>query len=457
MTETPQRATASAHRPPSAATSAPSTKYCSTSRDRGAPSATRIVSSRRRAVLRTMSRLPTFVQVINSTSPANPSVPAAAAGIVHGAGTVPCRRTGARASVRRPIAALSRLPPRRAAGRAPPTTPGLLIADAGLQTRDHLLRGGRVRGDPEVRGSFDQPGRGTRAARRRRSCTAFRQPSRSGRDLGAAPNRVRHKPQPRTAAAPSDATGIRPTSGVTPRSWKKFSETCSTSGRLRDTVDRDHRAVQAPEADEFGNDLTVRPDLIEHRLSEGAAGLPEPASPVTVCCASTSRSGSRTGSERSSRLSTRLNSAVLAPMPSASDSVTTHGERRALPEHAHAVPQILREHVQHGHASLLAVHFAERHRPAEFPERFMPRVGVRQAAAAAFVDEQLQMRGQLFVELAVQPVSSHHRPRAGPDRAEPCLHRSGPPLASTRPITAASLSQFSVSATSCFSPARVMV
>jgi hypothetical protein len=45
----------------------------------------------------------------------------------------------------------------------------------------------------------------------------------------------------------------------------------------------------------------------------------------------------------------------------------------------------------------------------------------------------------------------------GPDHAEPVAHGSPPSLARTRPMTAAILSQFSVSATSRFSPSLVML
>ena len=131
----------------------------------------------------------------------------------------------------------------------------------------------------------------------------------------------------------------------------------------------------------------------------------------------------------------------------------------ALPQHAHGVAEILREHVQHGHPSLLAMHFTEQVRPAEPEQRLTPRLGRRQAVPAAFVDQQLEMRGQLFVELAVQPLVPRPPPTAATTiDAQPAASSVGPPsLARTRPITAASRSQFSVSATSCFSPALVML
>ena len=74
-----------------------------------------------------------------------------------------------------------------------------------------------------------------------------------------------------------------------------------------------------------------------------------------------------------------------------------------------------------------------------------------------FVDQQLEMRGQLLVELAVQPGARDESADARDDRVHEALHWLDLPSASTRPITAASRSQFSVSATSCFSPALVML
>ena len=101
------------------------------------------------------------------------------------------------------------------------------------------------------------------------------------------------------------------------------------------------------------------------------------------------RSGVRTGSERSSRLSTRLKSAVLAPMPSASESVDHDGERGALPEHPDRVAHVLREDVEHGQAALLAVHLAKMVRPAELqrgprvarPRRRGRAAGIRRSGA----------------------------------------------------------------------------
>ena len=53
---------------PAAATSMLSTRAWTMRRDRPAPSAARTVSSRRRAAFLNISRLPTFVQVVSSTT-----------------------------------------------------------------------------------------------------------------------------------------------------------------------------------------------------------------------------------------------------------------------------------------------------------------------------------------------------------------------------------------------------
>jgi len=98
------------------------------------------------------------------------------------------------------------------------------------------------------------------------------------------------------------------------------------------------------------------------------------------------------------------------------------GKRRTLPQHAHGVAQVLRNRLDERHAPLLPVGLAEQLEAAECAKRFTARVLVRPAAAAVFVNEELQMRRQLLVELAVQPVASHDRATSRPEGAEPIAH-----------------------------------
>ena len=129
-------------------------------------------------------------------------------------------------------------------------------------------------------------------------------------------------------------------------------------------------------------------------------------------CNCTRRSGSRTGRDRSSRLSTRLKSAVLAPMPSASVSVTTAGEHRAPPQHPDGILRVLYERIDQRQATCVAVLLAKRFGPAEFQKRLASRVRFGQTAPAGLIGQQLEVRRQLIVEVSIEPVSADERPQA---------------------------------------------
>ena len=136
-----------------------------------------------------------------------------------------------------------------------------------------------------------------------------------------APKRSRHQASPTTATASSVASGTRPTAGWMPRSRKKLADT-RASRRGGSTAP----PIVTAGRSRYSNPTTAEKISGCARTASKAAG----DAPVTaflmpslemVCCTSTRRSGSLTGSDRRSSRSTRLKSAVLAPMPSASDTV----------------------------------------------------------------------------------------------------------------------------------------
>src|SRR4029450_12726745 len=123
------------------------------------------------------------------------------------------------------------------------------------------------------------------------------------------------------------------------------------------------------------------------------------------------------------------------------------------------VLQVLQQPVHHVNPSLLAVGFTKHSGAAEPLEGRATRVGRRPAAAQVLVNQQLEVRPQFLVELAVEPLTAERGSAPRPRDVQPSPERDHPSdlsLARTRPITAARRSQYSVCATSCFSPALVI-
>jgi hypothetical protein len=135
------------------------------------------------------------------------------------------------------------------------------------------------------------------------------------------------------------------------------------------------------------------------------------------------------------------------------------GEHRRFPEHAQRVLQVLQQLVDHVDPSLLAIGFSKHVRTAEPLQGQPPRVGRCETPAQTLVDQQFEVGRQLLVELAIEPLVTERRAAPQPRHAEPLPrtgHPSDLPFASTRPITAASRSQYSVCAISCLSPDLVI-
>ena len=226
---------------------------------------------------------------------------------------------------------------------------------------------------------------------------------------------------------------------------------------FRGAGDRDGGAIHPHESDDVGERVVLRAHLVERRPAvdirrlletEGVRDLPHLHQPIRV--ADRQRAQQQIVDEAEER---------RVGADAERERQRDHGgERRTLQQHAHRIADVLRHRVGHGDASLFAVGFAEPLGPAEPPERDAARFVRRQPAAACLVHEQLEMGCQLFVELSIDAPPQHRRDQARAERPEtgPGAHSSGPPLASTRPMTAARRSQYSVSTTSWRSPARVM-
>ena len=222
-------------------------------------------------------------------------------------------------------------------------------------------------------------------------------------------------------------------------------------------VDRDDGTIHPRESDDVGERVVLRAHLVERRPAvdisrlletEGVRDLPHLHQPIGV--ADRQRAQQQIVDEAEER---------RVGADAERQRQRDHGgERRTLQQHAQRIPDVLRQRVGHGDASLFAVGFAELLGAAEPPERDAARFVRRQPGAACLVHEQLEMGGQLFVELSIDAPPQQRRGQAGAERPEtgPGAHSPGSPLASTRPMTAARRSQYSVSTTSCRSPARVM-
>ena len=229
---------------------------------------------------------------------------------------------------------------------------------------------------------------------------------------------------------------------------------------LLGAVNGDCRAIlQAHEADDVRKDLSA--DRIEHiPIEERRHGLSAPGFPVVVV------GGEHLQLHEAVWVAYRQGTKQQVVDQAEERGVGADAERererddgredRSLPEHSDGVPRVLHERIDQREPPRVAMPFAERCRQAEFEESVAPRVRFGQPAPTGLIGQQLEVRGQFIVELPIEPVPADERSQARPEQAEEGGHDSAPGSASTRPIMAATRSQFSVSAASCFSPALVM-
>ena len=79
-----------------------------------------------------------------------------------------------------------------------------------------------------------------------------------------------------TATAPSEGSGVRPMIGSHAKVAEKVrGDLLDFAGRFRRAVDGDRGPVEAPEADDLGDDLVVRANGIERRSIETRSGFLE--------------------------------------------------------------------------------------------------------------------------------------------------------------------------------------
>ena len=105
-----------------------------------------------------------------------------------------------------------------------------------------------------------------------------------------------------------------------------------------------HRGDRRAVAQHVGEHLVLRLEVEEVRI-----GARRVLVAVTAAREHVNESvGRSTGSGRNSRASTIVNSAVLNPMPRASEAIATEGERRAAAEPAQGKPDIREQVFEHG-------------------------------------------------------------------------------------------------------------
>ena len=330
---------------------------------------------------------------------------------------------------------------------------------AGLEARDHhqvpVRRAGE---DPGVRGVLEHE-----AVESRRGDTDDRERAAVNADRPAQHAGIALEPRAPPARADDGHFVIRRfRCSADERRHAKIAEEARRdllhlAGWLRGAVDRHRRTVETREADNLGDNLVLSAHRFEHRRLEHVKRFLE----------ASGQDGKGLDLYQAIRLAHRQRAQQQAVDEAEERGVGADaerkrerddgGERRALPQPAERVAQVLGDDVHHGQAAVLAVRLAEPVGPAEFQERLAPRLGRGEPAPAELVRQQLEMRRQLFVELAIQPVPRDDRSQPRPQQGEQRGHCPDPPSASTRPITAATRSQFSVAAASCVSPGLVIV
>ena len=72
----------------------------------------------------------------------------------------------------------------------------------------------------------------------------------------------------------------------------------------------------------------------------------------------------------------------------------------------------MHERIDEGQATRVAVLLAKRFGPAEFQKRLASRVRFGQTAPAGLIGQQREVRGQLIVEVSIEPVFADERPQA---------------------------------------------
>ena len=93
------------------------------------------------------------------------------------------------------------------------------------------------------------------------------------------------------------------------------------------------------------------------------------------------------------------------------------GEGRRPPQHARAVPHVLRDVLQHGDPAALAVLLAHAADAAEPNQRVTARIGRRHPGTDVVVDVHLQMARQLVPQVAIAPRRREESPEPEQPRA----------------------------------------
>ncbi len=130
-------------------------------------------------------------------------------------------------------------------------------------------------------------------------------------------------------------------------------------------------------------------------------------------------------------------------------------ERRAAVAHQRAPREadVLPQRVDPGQHARVAERLPCLRDAAEFAARGEPRLGVRQAAPAVLVGEQLEVRLQLLAQLVLATPAAQRPEQPGEQHAQ-ARHDSG----SRRRLTIDTVrAQSCASASSCFRPAAVML
>ena len=203
--------------------------------------------------------------------------------------------------------------------------------------------------------------------------------------LALPPNRDRHQRSLMTATASSDGSGVRPTTGATPRSRKKFAETCSTSRarlrwrrRSRSSGDRGARS-RRPRTTTW---LCARDRIERPAARTAASGFLNPPGMTGTTWTCTSRSGLAHRQRAQQQTVDEAEERGVGADAERERERHDSGERRASSRASG--PRIARPARARRAAAGPAARGATSrsgHRPAELQERFAPRVRVATARA----------------------------------------------------------------------------
>ncbi len=144
---------------------------------------------------------------------------------------------------------------------------------------------------------------------------------------------------------------------------------------------------------------------------------------------------------------------MLAPMPSASESDGSGGEPGALSQPSQGVAQIARPGIEPGQAAPFAIVLLGLRHPAELAQGGRAGGFAGHAGGAEFGLLQGQVRGDFFIQFAIQRAAPQERGQA----EEQGAHRAHSPSAPLRKrcISATVRPHSSVSCAICRRPARV--